>query len=81
MLTASSAIGALQDYRAVQIKLQCECIAELVGENYYVHNLCTKKIYSPQSYLFKNTILFIYKYLHSIEQHYVDLFFHGIHYI
>lgn len=79
MLTASSAIVTLYEYSAVQIKLQCECIAKLVGENYYTYNLCTKKIYSPQSCLFKRTILFIYKYLHSIEQHCVDLFLHGIH--
>lgn len=71
----------LARYSAVQIKLECECITKLVGENYYMHNLCTKKIYSPQGYLFKKTILLIYKYLHSIEQHYVDLFLHGTHYI
>lgn len=83
MRTAACFLGLcrLARYSALQIKLECESIAKLVGENYYTHNLCTKKIYSAQGYLFKTTILFIHKYLHSIEQHYVDLFLHGTHYI
>lgn len=68
--------------RQNKIKLKCERVAKGVEEKCYMHNLCTKKkIYSTRSCLFKGTALFIHKYLHSMEQHCIDLLLLWIHYI